>query len=124
MAIEEKDSVKRIPVDYDFGALNPFFLKGLAKIAVLASGKYGSWSQYTQARLVGEKSPVNHAMDHLLHYALGDPYDAFDGSPVWHLFAAGYNIQMEVFYFMRYGHLKHPLTVDPSDCPNPAKDTP
>lgn len=105
-------TVKRVPVDFDFGGLNPSFLKGLAMIASYAAEKYGSWDQYTEDRLTGEKSPVNHAIGHIMQYIRGEKYDHFDGDVKWHLVAAAYNCGMEFFYVTKWGHLRHPLTVD------------
>jgi hypothetical protein len=107
----EAGKVKRVPVDFDYSALNPGFIKGLARIAGYAAGKYGSALQYTNARLVGEKSPINHAKEHIDLYVCGKPHDRF-GSPKWHLVAAAYNLGMEYFYFEKWGHVPHPLVVE------------
>ncbi len=104
----ETTEVKRVPVDYDFGALNPAFLTGLAKIAGYASEKYGSALQYANGRLVGEKSPINHAIAHIMLYVQGESHDRF-GDVRWHLVAAAYNLMMEHFYCSKWGHLPHPL---------------
>jgi hypothetical protein len=105
-------TVKRVPVAFRYDAVNPMFLKGLAMIGHYASEKYGSFEQYAEERLVGEKSPLNHAMEHLRQYVMGEPYDHFDGDLKWHLVAAGYNCMMEFLYLAKFGHVKHPLTVD------------
>jgi hypothetical protein len=103
--------VTRVPVDYRYDAINPSFLKMLARIGSYADQKYGSWSQYTRARLVGEKSPVNHIQEHLRAYVTGEPYDHFDGDPRWHLAAIAYNAMMAYFYHSKWGPEIHPLTV-------------
>ena len=54
------EEVKRVPVAYRYDALNPAFLKMLAEIGHYAAEKYGSWEQYSKARLTGEKGPINH----------------------------------------------------------------
>jgi len=100
---------KRDPVQFDYTALNWTFLRRVARIPLHAAEKYGSWDQYKDARLVGEKSPINHALDHLAKYMNGEPYDRWDGAVDWHLVAAAYNCMMEFFYFARFGHAMHPL---------------
>lgn len=108
---------KREPVDFDYTALNWDFLRGLAWIPMHAAEKYGSWEQYRDARLAGEKSPVNHAIEHLRKYMLGEPYDKRDGNIRWHLVAAGYNVMMEFYYLAKFGHVAHPLKVDAKEKP-------
>lgn len=105
-------AAKRLPVDFDYEAIHPDFLKGLAQIAVYATEKYGSWSQYKDFRLTGEKSPLNHAFEHIRMYRCGEPYERFDGSLRWHLVAAAYNLMMEFFYFARFGPETHPLIAE------------
>ena len=101
--------VKRVPVEFRYDAINPTFLKWMARIGHYASEKYGSWEQYREARLTGEKSPVNHIYEHLRSYAEGEPYDHFDSDVRWHLVAVAYNAMMEFFYCTRFGHVPHPL---------------
>ena len=105
---------KRVPVDFRYDALNPAFLKWMARIGSYAADKYGSWEQYRETRLVGEKSPVNHMYEHLRQYQVGEPHDHFDGDVRWHLVAVAYNAMMEFYYCTRWGHPEHPLEV-----PNP-----
>jgi dATP/dGTP diphosphohydrolase len=119
------DKPKRDPVDYRYDAVNPDFLKMLARIGAYASEKYGTWEKYTGGRLVGEKSPVNHIQEHLRQFIRGEPYDHFDGDVRWHLAAIAYNAMMEFYYVTRWGHLKHPLTVEPpGPHEGPAQNTP
>ena len=101
--------VKRVAVAFRFDAINPDFLKRMAQIGHYASEKYGSWDQYTKARLVGDKSPVNHIYGHLHQYVMREPYDHFDGDPRWHLVAIAYNAMMAFFYHSKWGAEKHPL---------------
>jgi hypothetical protein len=96
---------------YRYDALNPTFLKWMAKIGAYAAEKYGSWEQYRDGRLEGEKSPVNHIHEHLRAYVMGEPHDHFDGDVRWHLVAVAYNAMMEFFYCTKWGHVPHPLTV-------------
>jgi hypothetical protein len=103
------DKVKRVPVDYRYDAIHPEFLKWMARIGSYASEKYGNWDQYTQARLVGERSPVNHIYEHLRQYVANESYDHFDGDTCWHLVAVAYNAMMEFFYATKFGRLVHPL---------------
>lgn len=104
--------VKRQPVDFDFGALNPDFLHGLARIAGYAASKYGSALQYANGRLTGDKSPINHAMMHIVQFTRGEPHDHF-GDPKWHLVAAAYNLMMSFYYYEKWGPEVHPLVVTP-----------
>jgi hypothetical protein len=101
-----------MPVDFIYDAINPTFLLWMAKIGAYAADKYGSWEQYTRARLTGEKSPLNHVQEHLRQYRLGEPYDHFDGDLRWHLVAGAYNFMMEFYYHTRWGHSRHPLTIE------------
>jgi hypothetical protein len=103
--------VKREPVDFDYAAVNPTFLHMMARIGAYAAEKYGAWEQYTGARLVGDKAPVNHIFDHLRKYVQGERYDHFDGDPRWHLVAVAYNAMMEFWYHSRFGFAPHPLTL-------------
>ena len=111
------DEPKRVPVDYRYDAVNPTFLKWMARIGSYAAEKYGSWEQYTGARLVGEKSPINHIYEHLRQFTAGEPYDHFDGDVRWHLVAVAYNAMMEFFYVTKYGHVRHLLIVEESGDP-------
>jgi hypothetical protein len=103
---------KRVPVDFRYDAVNPTFLHWMARIGAYASEKYGAWEQYAGARLIGEKSPINHIFDHLRKYQIGELYDHFDGDTRWHLVAVAYNAMMEFYYHTRWGHAKHPLTIE------------
>lgn len=111
-SVKVPGEVKRVPVDFRYDAINLDFLKGLARIGGYAAEKYGSWEQYSNARLTGEKSPLNHAYEHLRQYAVGEPYDHFDGDVKWHLVAAAYNLMMEFFYATKWGPARHPLVVE------------
>jgi hypothetical protein len=102
----------RVPVDYRYDALNPAFLKMLARIGSYADAKYGSWSRYTKARLTGEKSPVNHIHEHLRAYVAGESYNHFDGDPRWHLAAVAYNAMMAFYYHSKWGPEVHPLHIE------------
>jgi dATP/dGTP diphosphohydrolase, N-terminal len=104
------EKVKRVPVDYIYTALNPDFLKALARIAKYAEEKYGSWSQYTAARLEGDKSCINHIYEHLRQYQLGEPHDKF-GDLKMQLAAVAYNAMMEWHYLEKFGPVAHPLLV-------------
>ncbi len=104
-----KPKPKRVPVDFRYDAVNPTFLHWMARIGAYADKKYGAWEQYTGARLLGDKSPVNHIFDHLRKYQVGEKYDHFDGDVRWHLVAVAYNAMMEFYYCTRWGRLSHPL---------------
>lgn len=108
--------VKRQPVDWIFTALNPEFIRNMARIAKYASEKYGSWSQYTAARLDGEKSCVSHAIGHLMSYQLGEAHDKF-GDPKWHLVACAYNCMMQFFYHEKFGPEASPWTESKDEDP-------
>lgn len=103
------EKVKRVPVDFDYSALNWDFLKQMAQIPPYATEKYGAWQQYSHARLEGEKSPENHIVEHLRSYMLGEPYDKFDGDVGRHLAAIAYNAMMAWYYLKKFGHVPHPL---------------
>lgn len=105
----ERPKQKRIPVDYRYDAINPTFLKWMARIGAYATEKYDAWEQYTGARLTGEKSPLNHIYEHLRQFSMGERYDHFDGDVRWHLVAVAYNAMMEFYYVSRFGHVRHPL---------------
>ena len=103
--------VKRVPVDFNYTGLNWDFIHAMAQIPPYADEKYTSWSQYTHARLEGEKSPANHIIAHLRSYMHGVPYDKFDGDVGRHLVAIAYNAMMEWYYLKKFGHKVHPLAM-------------
>jgi hypothetical protein len=43
---------------------------------------------------------------------MGEKYDHFEGDVRRHLAAIAYNAMMEFHYVSRFGHVRHPLTVD------------
>lgn len=90
-------------VAYDYNAINPDFLEGLAMIAMHATEKYGSWEQYRNGRLTGNKAPLTHVFSHVMDYRRQRGYDRFDGQIKWHLIAAAYNLMME-FTYIQDGH--------------------
>lgn len=94
---------KREPVNYRYDALNHDFIKMLAEIAHYATKKYGSAEQYAEARLTGEKSPINHAYEHLRQYQNGEVHDHF-GTLEHQLAAVAYNAMMEAYYCNTFGH--------------------
>lgn len=100
--------VKRQPVTYLWSKLNWDFLKLLAEIAHYAEDKYGSAEQYTGARLEGEKSPINHAFEHLRAYSAGEKHDKF-GTHEHQLAAVAYNVMMEFFYQKVFGFKPNPV---------------
>ena len=102
--MSEQPQVKRVPVDYRYDSINPTFLKWMAKIGSYADQKYGAWEQYLQARLEGDKDPVNHIKEHWRCYVMNEPYDHFDGDVRWHLVAIAYNAMMAFYYHTRWGH--------------------
>ena len=83
----------------------------LAEIGHYAAEKYGSWEQYSKARLIGEKGPINHIYEHLRQYVMGERYDHFEGDVGRHLAAVAYNASMEWHYLKKFGHVAHPLTL-------------
>lgn len=97
-------TTKRAPVGYDYSSLNWDFIKMLAEIAHFAGNKYGHPLQYTDSRLVGEASPVNHIPEHLRQYITGEAHDHFT-DPRYHLAAIAYNAMMEYYYHSKHGHL-------------------
>lgn len=98
-----EEKVKRVPVNYQWQALNWDFLRLLADIASYAAGKYGSAEQYVNARLEGEKSPVNHMYEHLRAFQAGELHDHF-GTLEHQLAAVAYNAMIEYAYVRMYGH--------------------
>ncbi len=98
--LQPEGKVKRVPVDYRHDAINPEFIHCLARIAGYAAQKYGSPMQYLDARLMGEKGPINHARNHIGEYQLGKLHDHF-GDLRFQLAAAAYNLMMEFNYISR-----------------------
>lgn len=109
--MSDEKTVKREPVDFDFTALNWDFIKQLAQIPPYAAEKYGSWEQYRDARLRGEKSPMNHIIEHARQYMMGEPYEKFDKHLGRQLVAIAYNAMMEWYYLHRWGHEAHALSL-------------
>lgn len=95
------EAVKRQPVSYRWDGLNWDFIKGMAQIAYYADSKYGSSEQYTQGRLEKDKSPINHAYEHLRAYQTGELHDHFKSREA-QLWAIAYNAMME-FYYLHHG---------------------
>ena len=94
---------KREPVNYQFQALNWQFIKLLAEIASYAADKYGSAEQYTNSPLTGEKSPMNHIMEHARQYMASEDHDKFGDRHEMHLAAIAYNAMMEYYYYKHSG---------------------
>lgn len=97
----EPKLAKRQPVDFQYHRLNWDFIKLMAQIANYADGKYGSVEQYTDSRLLGEKSPMNHIGEHVRQYLSREPHDHFKDH-AYHLAAIAYNAMME-FYYLKHG---------------------
>lgn len=91
---------KREPVNYLYQGLNWDFIAGMSKICIYATEKYGSFDQYMDGPLEGEKSPVNHAFQHLANYVKDVPHDKF-GTRADQLLAVAYNAMMEWEYERR-----------------------
>jgi hypothetical protein len=92
---------KRQPVNFEYQELNWDFIKLLGKVAHYAHEKYGSVQQYTDGRMEGEKSPLNHIIEHFRQYVTQEPHDHFTDTK-YHLAAIAYNAMME-FYFLENG---------------------
>jgi hypothetical protein len=94
--------VLRTPVPYRWDALNWEFIRMLADIASHAEKKYGAAEQYTNGRLVGEKSPINHIYEHLRMYISRETHDHF--KLLKHQLASiAYNAMMEYYYLENGG---------------------
>jgi hypothetical protein len=111
------DEPKRAPVNFSYEAVHPTFLKWMARIGAYADDKYGTWANYLKARLTGNKSPINHAFEHIRSYREGERYDHFDGDVRWHLVAAAYNLMMEFHYATKFGPVANPF-----DLGHPSED--
>ena len=95
------DQTKRKSVDYLFTCLDWNFIKDLAKL--------GHWSGirrkenmnlkpgYMENRYTGDKSPINHMINHTTEYICGNEHPL--GSPKWHLVAIAFNAMMEFFWY-------------------------
>jgi len=94
-------SAKRQPVDHQTHRLNWQFIILMGKIAHYAAEKYGSVEQYTDSRLEGEKSPINHIIGHIADYCARKPHDKF-GDLKMQLAAIAYNAMME-FWYLEHG---------------------
>lgn len=94
---------KRDSVDYLYTALNWNFIKLMAQIAQYAEGKFndsgGAPNYAINDRLKGEKSPLNHIIEHYRQYITKVPYDKQDHQIIWHLAAIAYNAMMEAQYY-------------------------
>lgn len=106
--MEEDKTQRRDPVTYRYDGLNWDFIKMMAEIAHYAGEKYGrgnpdGLSNYMDARLKGEKSPLNHIIEHYRSYHDNEPYDHFNQDPIWHLVGIAYNAMMEAFYLRKFG---------------------
>lgn len=99
---------KREPVPYLYNSLNWDFIKEMARVATYAAKKYGTAEQYTESRLVGDKSPINHIPEHLRQYVTGEVHDHFHTLEA-HLVVIAYNAMMEFYYLRKYGQLPNPF---------------
>jgi hypothetical protein len=106
--MDEVKGVKRAPVDFRYDAINWDFVKMMARLAAYADGKYGTWDNYFEPRLTGEKSPINHIYEHLRQYTTGELHDHFTDR-AYHMAAIAYNAMMEVYYLQRYGFKPSPF---------------
>ena len=102
IAVPEPKAAKRQPVDHQSHRLNWKFIRLMGKIAHYASEKYGSVEQYTDSRLEGEKSPMNHIIGHIEEYSSRKPHDKF-GNLEMQLAAIAYNAMMEYWYLTHGG---------------------
>jgi hypothetical protein len=89
----------RLPVATRYDILDPQFWYSMALLAGVGAKKYGDFNWH-KSRLVGEKSPVNHAFQHLVDYQDGNSYDHTElgGHKKFHLIACAFNCMMEFFY--------------------------
>jgi hypothetical protein len=94
-------AARREAVGYNYEGLNWDFLKVLAEIAGYSKDKYGSVEQYTESRLEGEKSPINHIAEHIRMYLAREKHEQF-GDLEHQLGAIAYNAMME-FYYLKHG---------------------
>lgn len=100
--VSASKAAKRQPVDHQSHRLNWKFIRLMGKIAHYASEKYGSVEQYTDSRLEGEKSPMNHIVGHIEEYSSRKPHDKF-GNLEMQLAAIAYNAMMEYWYLTHGG---------------------
>lgn len=101
---------RRHSVDFLYHLLNWDFIKDMARIAAYAHAKYGSVQQYTDSRLSGDKSPVNHMIEHIRMYQCEEKHDHF-GTVEMQLAAVAYNAMMEYYYYKVYGPEEYKLHV-------------
>lgn len=106
--LKDEPQAKRLPVDYRYDALNWDFIHMMAEVAHLGGQKYGAPEQYISARLIGEKSPMNHILNHYREYMKGEPHDHFQDLE-HHLAVIAYNAMMEFYYHRQFGWLGSPL---------------
>ena len=96
-----KDATIREPVECRYDLLMPEFLRCMATIMYSGAISYGNAGYLVNAdKLVGNKSPVNHMLKHLIEYQLGEKYiDRQNvlnaGYQVCHLGAIACNAMME-----------------------------
>jgi len=93
------EEAKRDPVSYRFDILYPQFIRAMARIAAYGAEKYGDFNWH-KSRLIGEKGPINHLINHLTMYQDGKDYDHLEiGSEKRiHLAAIAFNAMMEYWY--------------------------
>lgn len=96
-----KEAAIREPVECRYDLLVPEFLRCMATIMYSGAISYGDAGYLVNAdKLVGNSSPVNHMLKHLMEYQLGEKY--YDknnvlnaGYQVCHLGAIACNAMME-----------------------------
>ena len=90
---------KRDKRSFRYDIISGSFLYAMAQIANYGVEHYGE-GNWMKSRLVGNSSPINHMMAHIVKYQQNEPYDHLEigAERRIHLAAIAFNAMMEYYY--------------------------
>lgn len=92
----ETQEAKRTPINVRYDLIPPTVLKAVAEVFAHGANKYGDYN-WQKSRLSEDKSPINHALKHIVNYQAGIPDDE-STDPKTHLSHAIVNLMFEYWY--------------------------
>jgi len=90
------DKAKRDECGVRYDLIPPKILIAIAKVFAKGAARYGD-ENWKKSRLSGDKSPINHALKHIVNYAAGVP-DEDGPDPKIHIEHAIVNLIFEYWY--------------------------
>lgn len=96
---QNKDEAVRSHTNLRYDLIPPEALIAIADVLGKGAIKYGD-GNWKKNRMIGEKSPINHAMKHIVNYQAGIPDEDGDDKNI-HLKHAIVNLIFEYFYNLK-----------------------